>query len=487
MLGDTDSRAHIQELQEKLTVPQYHSALRHACIPARPQKQPIQLLREQLPILTRVARWLARKHIHVSEEHTRCPCDRNHPGGLGTLQDMPPSYGRDTLVGWSPAEALQQHEGWPAHSHAHHATQHLFRDPLVKEATLRSALTQALHRHLTNHAENPIGAAVHLQLEAVRRAAAQMVHCKNLLLTHTEQIFDLTTREHMLRLIHYHAVHHPEVQEPAPQPTQAPHLRPQASKTPPEHPRRPATARPPPVTSTHDTPRPTSHPRDHPTKPPQDRPYMDVDAQDLDSPPRHAPPDPEHPSLTPATIRDPDLCRATLPGRALDSPLGWYRLQESWTGLTVKALQDLATPGKGLHEAMVDLLLWRAGQHAQGQHVWIPPIKWGQALTHDTETSVTRQGGTRLRRAPAERDHPADANQPEHWEQATALTRGIAIHAAGLRTPDDDLPSPVTDSNHPPPEVWCTVLERGHYHVVATTATSTGLKCLVKGTGSMLA
>ena len=38
VLGDTDSRAHIQELQEKLTVPFYHSALRPACIPAHLQK-----------------------------------------------------------------------------------------------------------------------------------------------------------------------------------------------------------------------------------------------------------------------------------------------------------------------------------------------------------------------------------------------------------------------------------------------------------------
>ena len=97
---------------------------------------------------------------------------------------------------WFPAETLQLHEGWPAHSHAHQATEHLFR-----------AVTQALHRHLTKHVENLIGAAAHLQLEAVRRAAAQMVHRKNLLLTHT----DPSAREHMLRLIHYHAVHDPEV------------------------------------------------------------------------------------------------------------------------------------------------------------------------------------------------------------------------------------------------------------------------------------
>ena len=88
-------------------------------------------------------------------------------------------------MGWSPAETLQQHEGWPAHSHAHQATKHLFRDPLINEATMRGAVTQALQRHLSKHAENQMGAAAHLQLEAVRRAAAKRVDRKHLLLTHT--------------------------------------------------------------------------------------------------------------------------------------------------------------------------------------------------------------------------------------------------------------------------------------------------------------
>ena len=105
-------------------------------------------------------------------------------------------------MGWSPAETLQQHEGWPAHSHAHQTTEHLFRDQLVKEATMRGAVTQALHRQLTKHAENLMWAAAHLHLEAVRRAAAQMVHREHLLLIQTEQLTDPTAREHMLHLIH---------------------------------------------------------------------------------------------------------------------------------------------------------------------------------------------------------------------------------------------------------------------------------------------
>ena len=46
---------------------------------------------------------------------------------------------------------------------------------------MRGAVTQALHRHLTKHTETPMEAAAHLQLGAVRRAAAQMVHRKHLL------------------------------------------------------------------------------------------------------------------------------------------------------------------------------------------------------------------------------------------------------------------------------------------------------------------
>ena len=76
---------------------------------------------------------------------------------------------------------------------------------------MRVELTQALQRHLTQHAEDPMKAAAHLQLEAVCRAAAQMAHRKRLMLANTERLADPTAREHMLCLIHYHAVHDPEV------------------------------------------------------------------------------------------------------------------------------------------------------------------------------------------------------------------------------------------------------------------------------------
>ena len=94
-------------------------------------------------------------------------------------------------------------------------------------------------------------------------------------------------------------------------------------------------------------------------------------------------------------------------------------------------------------------MLWRARKHTRGQHIWIPPIQWGQALTHDTGINVTRQGTARLRRAPAETDHPADQNRPDRWEQATAPNRDTALRAAGLRTPDDDPPPPLQTVTYP--------------------------------------
>ena len=166
----------------------------------------------------------------------------------------------------------------------------------------------------------------------------------------------------------------------------------------------------------HSALKPISHPGSHPAPPTPDepnqgQPYVNVDTQDPSNPSSPPPPDPGHPPLTPATIRDPDLLRATLQGRDATTPLGWCGLQEDWTKLTVKALQDLTTPGNGLHEAIVDLVLWRARKHTQGQHVWIPLIEWGQALTHDTDINVTCRGTVRLRRAPAEKDHHTD---PRH-------------------------------------------------------------------------
>ena len=56
-----------------------------------------------------LARWLARKHNHIAEEHGRCPCDHTTPDDWKHVKTCSLHEGRDTLVGWSPAETLQQH------------------------------------------------------------------------------------------------------------------------------------------------------------------------------------------------------------------------------------------------------------------------------------------------------------------------------------------------------------------------------------------
>ena len=133
-----------------------------------------------------------------------------------------------------------------------------------------------------------------------------------------------------------------------------------------------------------------------------------------------------------------------------------------WTKLTVKALRDLTTPGNGLHQAIMDLVVWRARKHTQGQHVWIPPIQWGQALTHDTDINVTRRETVRLRRALAEKDHPADptarssGNRPGHQPA----------------TPPSAPPAPAPQTTTSPP----------HLQTVTTPPRRSGLQSSSAGT-----
>ena len=122
--------------------------------------------------------------------------------------------------------------------------------------------------------------------------------------------------------------------------------------------------------------------------------------------------------------------------------MGWYRLQEDWTKLTVKALWDLTTPGHGLHETIVDLVLWRARKHTQGQHVWIPPIQVGPGPDtrhrHQRHASRDRTPTT----GPSGEGLASGPEPPRAVGTGTAPTRDTALRAAGLRTPDDDPPPP---------------------------------------------
>ena len=191
--------------------------------------------------------------------------------------------------------------------------------------------------------------------------------------------------------------------------------------------------------------------------------------------------------LTPATISDPDPLRASLQGRALDTPLGWYRPQESWTKLTVKALRDLFTPGeRSPRDHRRPRPLEGPPTHPRPPHL-DPPHRVGPG--RDTRCRHQRhmpRDNTPTKSPSGE----GSSGRPEPSGtvgQATAPTRDTALRAAGLHYPADNPPPPPppTDSDHSTPEVWCTVLERGRYYVVAAAAASPGPQWVIRGTDTM--
>ena len=102
VLGDADSRAHIQELQDRLQIPRYHSALRPANVPAHLQKK-----RHPAPqgatTIPDQGRQIARPQAHPRPRRTHpLPVRPHHPGGLGTLQEMPPPYRQGHASGLVP-------------------------------------------------------------------------------------------------------------------------------------------------------------------------------------------------------------------------------------------------------------------------------------------------------------------------------------------------------------------------------------------------
>ena len=89
-------------------------------------------------------RQMDRPQTHPCPRRTKpLPVRPHHPGGLGTLQEMPPPYRQGHASGLVPGGNPTTTR--PTHSSAHQATEHFYRDPLVKEATMRGAVTQALH------------------------------------------------------------------------------------------------------------------------------------------------------------------------------------------------------------------------------------------------------------------------------------------------------------------------------------------------------
>ena len=149
-------------------------------------------------------------------------------------------------------------------------------------------------------------------------------------------------------------------------PLRAPHAPPISIRRPPRH--------------HHSAPRPISHPRSHPAppspaEPNKGQPYVNVDAQDPGNPSSPPPPDPGRPPSHTGHHPRPRPPPSNPPRQGRDHSPGLVPPARGLDQLTVKALRDLTTPGNSLHETIVDLVLWRARKHTQGQHVWIPPIR----------------------------------------------------------------------------------------------------------------
>ena len=175
-------------------------------------------------------------------------------------------------------------------------------------------------------------------------------------------------------------------------PLRAPHAPPISIRRPPRH--------------HHSAPRPISHPRSHlappsPAEPNQGQPYVDVDAQDPGSPSSPPPPDPGHPPLHTGDHPRPRPPQSNPPRQGPDHPPGLVpptgRLDQAHRQSPPGPDHPRQRPPRG-HRRTV---LWRARKQTEGQHLWIAPIEWGQALTHDTGISVTCRGTVHLRRAPA--------------------------------------------------------------------------------------
>ena len=214
-------------------------------------------------------------------------------------------------------------------------------------------------------------------------------------------------------------------------PLRAPHAPPISIRRPPRH--------------HHSAQKPIPHPRSHPALPSpaeknQGQPYHDVDAQDPGSPSSPPPPGPGAPPPHTGHRPRPRPPPSIPPRQGPDHPPGLVpptrQLDQAHRHSPPGPDHPRQRPPRG-HRLPRTLA---SPQTHPDQHVWIPPIEWGQALTHDTGINVTRRGTVRLRRAPAEMDHPADPNRPEQWEQDTAPNRDTALRATGLRTPDDDPP-----------------------------------------------
>ena len=103
VLGDADSQAHVQELQDRLQIPLYHSALRPANVPAHLQKT-THPAPQGATTIPHQGHQMARPQAHPGRRRTHpLPVRPHHPRRLGTLREMPPPYRQGYASGLVPS------------------------------------------------------------------------------------------------------------------------------------------------------------------------------------------------------------------------------------------------------------------------------------------------------------------------------------------------------------------------------------------------
>ena len=166
----------MNHLQHKLGTALYFSALDPSLIPVHLQTRRAQLLLEQLPLLDRVAGWYGRRGIDIPPECTICPCHLQQPETWEHFKHCPLAQGSYHLATWTPEDSIAQHADWGPAAPPANEVRRLMRQPEIKEVVLRGAVRLQLYRVIADHALEPRATIRHMQLNAIKRADAQLQH-----------------------------------------------------------------------------------------------------------------------------------------------------------------------------------------------------------------------------------------------------------------------------------------------------------------------